>query len=246
MKDGVSIRFLLMPDGSSARHVRRILAERSACSGIVVGTWSELLEWACRAYLVPETTDDNDSGFMKALEELEDAFWSESLSVAPAETGEAVKSALIQIVSATDPASDIEIAGLEGLPERPRRHLDDLFRLAKLLEGRWPQELSMMQSLLLADSDDALHTIRVYHSEGIPRLTRWQTKLVERLNKDVDNSEERRDEELPQILNEVLGSDSAGEPGSTLRFLQERLFEAVTDKGEVDGSVQWVGTRDFL
>jgi ATP-dependent helicase/nuclease subunit B len=246
MKDGVSIRFLLMPDGSSARHVRRILAERSACSGIVVGTWSELLEWACRAYLVPETTADNDSGFMKALEELEDAFWSESLSVAPAETGEAVKSALIQIVSATDPASDIEIAGLEGLPERPRRHLDDLFRLAKLLEGRWPQELSMMQSLLLADSDDALHTIRVYHSEGIPRLTRWQTKLVERLNKDVDNSEERRDEELPQILNEVLGSDSAGEPGSTLRFLQERLFEAVTDKGEVDGSVQWVGTRDFL
>lgn len=103
-----------------------------------------------------------------------------------------------------------------------------------------------MQALLSADSDDALHTIRVYHSEGVPRLTRWQTKLVEKLNQDADNFEESRDEELPQILNEVLGSDFTGEPGSSLRVLQERLFEVVTDKGEVDGSVQWVGTRDFL
>ena len=240
------LQYLLVPDAGAARRLRRILAERSARCGIVVGTWSELMEWACRAYLVPETTDDNDSGFRKALEELEDAFCTESLSVVPVETGEAVKSALIQIVSATDPTSDMGIAGLEGLPERPRRHLDDLFRLAKLLEGRWPQELSMMQALFSADSDDALHTIRVYHSEGVPRLTKWQTRLVEKLNQDADNPEECRDEELLQILNEVLGSDFTGEPGSSLRVLQERLFEAVTDKGEVDGSVQWVGTRDFL
>lgn len=219
---------------------------RSARSGIVVGTWSELMEWACRAYLVPETTDDNDSGFRNALEELEDAFWTESLSVAPLETSEAVKSALIKIVSATDPASDIEQAGLEGIPERPRRHLDDLFRLTKLLEGRWPQELSKMQSVQSADANDALHTIRVYCTEGSPRLTRWQTELVEKLNQDADSSEECHDEALSQILNEVLGSDFAGEPGSSLRALQERLFEAVTDKGELDTSVQWVGTRDFL
>ena len=77
-------------------------------------------------------------------------------------------------------------------------------------------------------------------------MTRWQTELVEKLNQDADHSEERLDEELPQILNEVLGSDFAGEPGSTLRFLQEWLFEAVTDKGEIDGSVQWIGARDFL
>ena len=242
-----NLQYLLIPDAGAARRLRRILAEQSARSGMVVGTWSELMEWACRAYLVPETTDDNDSGFRNALEELEDAFWTESLSIAPVETSEAVKSALIQIVSATDPASDVGIAGLDGLPERPRRHLDDLFRLAKLLEGRWPQELSKMQSVLSADANDALHTIRVYRSEGIPRLTRWQTELVEKLNQDADSSdEERREEELSQILNEVLCSDFAGEPESSLRVLQERLFEAVTDKGEVERSVQWVGARDFL
>ncbi len=241
-----TLQYLLVPDASAARRLRRILAERSARSGVVVGTWSELMEWACRAYLAPDAADENDSGVNKALEELKDAFWTESLSVAPVETGEAVKSALTQIVSASDPTSDIEIADLKSLSERPRRHLDDLLRLATSLDGRWPQELSTIQSVLSADANDALHTIRVYHSEGIPRLTRWQAELVEKLNQDADHSEERHEEALAQVLNEVLGSAVAGEPGSSLRILQERLFDAVTDKAEIDGSVQWVGTRDFL
>ena len=205
---------------------------------------------ACRAYLLPETTDDNDNDFRQALEELKDAFWARSLSVAPVETSEAVKSALIQIVSATDPASDIDIADLQtgSLAERPRRHLDDLFRLVSLLKGRWPRELSMMQSLFPADPGDALHTFRVYHIEVIPRLTRWQTRLVEKLNQDSDNPAQHRDEQLPRILHKVLGGDSAGAPASALYFLQQRLFEAVTDtdRREADESVQWVGTRDFL
>ena len=109
----------------------------------------------------------------------------------------------------------------------------------------------MMQSVLSAgaNSDDALHTIRVYRMrERIPRLTRWQTEVVENLNQDVDSSEEHsRPRVDPGFLNETAGTaDFAGEPGSTLRFLQERLFEAVTDKVEMDGSVQWVGARDFL
>ncbi len=244
--DGTILKFLLVPDGSAARRLRRVLAEKSAFSGIVVGTWPELMECARRAYLVPQATDDNDSCFKHALEELEDTFWIESLSVAPVETGEAVRSALIQMVSATDPMSDIETAGLEGLPERPRRHLGDLFRLARLLEGQLPAELSMMQSLLFADSDNALHPIRVFHVEGIPRLTRWQSALVEKLNQNMDESDEVRDEELRQILNEMLGSGFTGESDSSLGVLQARLFGVVSDKSEVDGAVQWIGTRDFL
>ena len=240
------LQYLLVPDSSAARRARRVLVNSGARVGIVVGTWPELMDWACRAYLVPEPTGDNDSGFRKALEEIGDAFWTESLSVAPVETGIAVKSALIQIVSATDPASSIEIEGLEGLPERPRRHLDDLFRLAKLLEGRLPPELSMMQSLFLANSDDALRTIRVHQIESVSRLTRWQTKLVEKLKQDADNSDEHWDDELKQSLNETGGGYFAGGSGSALRFLQDRLYEATTDKSETDETVQWVGARDFL
>ena len=240
------LQYLLVPDSSAARRARRVLVDNGNRVGIVVGTWLGLIKWACRAYLVPGTTGEYDSGFRKALEEIEDAFWTNSLSVAPAETSVAVKSALIQTVSATDPSSDIEIEGLEGLPERPRRHLYDLFRLAKLLEGRLPPKLSMMQSLFLANSDNALHTVRVHQMESVSRLTRWQTKLIEKLNQDADNSDEHWDDELKLSLNEVGGGYFAGEPGSALRVLQERLYEAITDKGEVDGTVQWVGVRDFL
>ena len=127
------------------------------------------------------------------MEQLEDAFWTESLSVAPVATAAAVKSALIQVVSATDPSDNGEIASFKGLSQRPQRHLEDLFRLAKWFQGQWPQELSAMQSVLAADANDALHTIRVYRHEGMPRLTRWQTALVEKLNQDADQSKEHHD-----------------------------------------------------
>ena len=84
------LRFLLVPDAGAARRVRRLIAERGACSGVVVGAWPELVEWARRAYLLPVPTDDWDQGFATALDQLKDSFWSESFKVAPVETAAAV------------------------------------------------------------------------------------------------------------------------------------------------------------
>ena len=238
------LQFLLVPDGSAARRARRVLADRGAFSGVVIGTWLELIEWARSAYLVPDPGENSDRDFIRALEEIKDAFWAESFATAPLETSEAVKSALIEIISSTDPMSDIDITGLEDLSERPRRHLDDLFRLARLLDGCLPSELSTAQSLLFTDSDDALHHIRVYHVEGVPRLTKWQSMLVEKLNQNAGAS--MSDEVLTKTINEVLIRDSTGKFDNSLGIVQERLFEVVADRSEVDGSVQWVGTRDFL
>ncbi|GEM_PF-6920507 len=72
--DGAILKFLLVPDASTARRLRRILAERSVFSSFVVGTWTELVEWACRAYLVPMAIKNYDSDFKGAAEELEGAF----------------------------------------------------------------------------------------------------------------------------------------------------------------------------
>ena len=47
-----ALSFLLVPDASAARRVRRLMAEQGARSGVVVGTWPELVEWARRSYLV--------------------------------------------------------------------------------------------------------------------------------------------------------------------------------------------------
>jgi hypothetical protein len=38
------IHFLLTPDRSSARRVRRMVAENSPRLGVMVGTWTELVE----------------------------------------------------------------------------------------------------------------------------------------------------------------------------------------------------------
>ena len=80
------IRFLLVPDAGAARRVRRLVAEQGACTGVVVGTWGELVEQARRSYLLPAAADDWDAVFAAALKELKDAFWAESFKVAPVET----------------------------------------------------------------------------------------------------------------------------------------------------------------
>ena len=242
---GRHLKFLLVPDSSAARRVRRVLAERGAVSGVVVGTWQELMERARLAYLLPDSAGDEDSSFKNALEELENSFWAESFAVAPDETAQAVKSALIQVVSATDPAHEIDIAGLDDLSERPRRHLADLIRLARSLDERLPAELATIRSLLRADSDQALHPIAVSHIEGMPRLMQWQARLVDRLNRDAESRGYLREEEFSGILHDVLDG-FAGKAGSSLRVLQERLYEVPEDKNAVDTSVQWVGVRDFL
>ncbi len=247
--DGSILKFLLVPDGSAARRVRRVLAERSAPrSGIMVGNWQLLMKRAHLAYLVPELSKDEDNNFRCALKEFKSAFWAESLSVAPVETGKSVKSALIEIISATDPTSDIAAPGSETLSDRPRQHLNDLFGLAESLEGRLPAELLTMQSLLSASPDNALHHIRVYLVKDVPYLTRWQAELIKKLNRDAKagTSDERRDNVLTQTLEEVLIRDFTGEPDGSLGTLQKRLFQVVKDKSKVDKSVQWVGTRDFL
>ena len=62
-----TLQFLLVPDGSAGRRVRRVIAEQGARSGVVVGTWPELVEWARRAYLLPTTKASADSSTSWAL-----------------------------------------------------------------------------------------------------------------------------------------------------------------------------------
>ena len=109
-----TLHFLLVPDAGAARRVRRLVAEQGASSGVLVGTWGELVEQARRSYLLPEAADDWDQVFAAALKELKDAFWAESFKVAPIETAQAVERALIEVLSATDPAAWVRGLRLRG------------------------------------------------------------------------------------------------------------------------------------
>lgn len=137
---------------------------------------------------------------------------------------------------------------MDNLPERSRRHLNDLIRLSKTLAGNLPEDLSTIWSLLSAPVSDALHTIQVYHTAGYPCLTRWQAALVEKLNQDagIETATGMPDDELVNTLKKVFSGDSGGKARNCLSALQSRLFAAIDHKIELDQSVQWIGVRDFL
>ena len=244
MTESPTLQFLLVPDAGAARRVRRLIAERGACTGVVVGTWSELIEWARRTYLVPAPAEDWEPFFTAALTRLKDAFWSESFSVAPAETAQAVAAALDAVLSATDPGGDLKELKLDGLPERPRRHLDDLLRLASELGSRLPPELAAMRELLAAKPEDALHGLRVEWVEGVPTLSRWQAALIEKLNRDAGDVAPNA--ALLGALEKVLADDGTGVGPGALGVLQSQLYRPSQDKVAIDDSVQWLGVRDFL
>jgi hypothetical protein len=239
-----ALSFLLVPDGSAARRVRRLVAEQGARSGVVMGSWPELVEWTRRSYLVPAPNDDWQPVYSAALAAVKDAFWAESLKVAPIETAGAVERALVDLVSATDPAGGFQAPNFAGLATRPRRHLADLLRLAGALGGRLPPELAAIRGLAAADPRDALRPLRVIAVDGVPALSRWQRALIEKLNRDAGDSPS--DEALASALTTVLAENGAAPARGALGVLQTQLYRATADKAPLDESVQWLGVRDFL
>ena len=89
--------FLLVPDSSAARRIRRVLAMGKPRFGVLVGTWLELIELAADAYLLPKSTDNWDGGFKKLLESKSDSFWSESYAISPQETADVIEKSLFQV-----------------------------------------------------------------------------------------------------------------------------------------------------
>ena len=104
-----------------------------------------------------------------ALEELEDAFWTESLSVCACRNQRSGQISVDKDRHLPIPRAISKLlvwrVCLKDHGDYPRRSVPTG---QELLEGRWPQELSKMQSVLSADANDALHTIRVVPQWGTP------------------------------------------------------------------------------
>lgn len=237
------IQFLLVPDSSSARRVRRLLVEESARTGVLVGTWVELLEYARKAYLLPHSDNDWDEVFHATLSDLNNAFWAGSYSVSPQETASTIETSYREIVTATDVATDFNIPESEQLSERTRNHLKDFSLLNNALEDVLPSDIDLMRQLVRADVSNSIQQLYVYFIEDVPSLSRWQLALIEKLNSDVDISV---DESLNTILKTSLSVYIASGKKSSLKALQGGLFEAPEKKTKLDKSVQWVGVRDYL
>ncbi len=237
------VHFLLVPDGSAARRLRRMLATQSPRQGVLIGTWLELIEQAKNAYLIPFRENDWKRCFHNALKNIPDAFWSKSLEVSPEETAAEVEEAISLLVSAARPGGQIVITNSDQLQERPRRHLREIVRLLTELDGKLPDDLLAIQQLLDNKSSNAIRRLSVYHVEDFPSLTRWQAALIEKLNAD---SGVEPNVEMRLLLQSMLFDAASISPNSALQALQRNLFSTPEDKSLLDNSVQWLGVRDFL
>lgn len=239
------IHFILVPDGSAARRLRRLLATQSPCMGIMVGTWPELIEQAKSAYVIAPQVSDWTSQLHTALEQLPDAFWSNSFEVAPQEVTAEVEAALSLVVSASQPGKEIssDAPNLERIVDRPRKHAEDIVRLLVKLDGLLPDELLAIQQLISTESETAIRNIAVCHIEGFPSLPRWQLALIDKLNADAGIEP---DPALMRLLESLLLDASAAAPQTSLQALQQRLFSVPEEKMPLDTTVQWLGVRDFL
>lgn len=246
MRQRTALEFLVVPDSGAARRVRRLLAQSGARSGVVVGTWPELVQRACRSYCVPQAPRDADEAFLEAMAELEDAFWAESFAVAPEETGKAIRAALVDVLAASDPDRGIDERRLQALAQRPRQLVADLLRLGAALSGKLPGHLTGIRNVLRCGAADALQLLRVHRLADIPRVTRWEAALADKLNRNAaEAGRAAEDEGLLAALQGALAAGPSAPPDSSLRALQTRLLAPGAGGVPLDDSVQWVGVRDF-
>ncbi len=238
-----ALDFLLVPDSGAARRLRRALASTGALSGVVVGTWPELLLRA-RSYYLPSTPQETEGEFEQALRDLDGAFWRESLDADPESTSAAVRRALIELVSASDPAHGIQRADGRCLSPRPRRSHQGLRRLAEALDHRLPGELAEIRDLLQVPPGDALYAIRVHRVQGVPHTTRWQDALIDKLQADAAATDPA-EPDLAIPLREAVQGEPTADPETALGFLQHHLFSSQSVQRPTDPSVQWVRVRDF-
>ena len=239
-----ALQFLLVPDASAGRRLRRILATSGARSGIAVGTWRDLLNRAREAYFIPVPAGD-ETQFEQALARVDGAFWQESLGSAPTETARALQREFVEAVSASDPETALAELELAGLADRPRRMMGDFKRLYHQLEAGLPGDLEVIRHLLRVGSEEVRQPLCVHRVKELPRTSRWQDALIGKLNRDAEVAGVTPERELSRALQACLEERPSADPASALGIIQRRLFERGAAGAPVDETAQWLRVRDF-
>ena len=238
-----TIHFLLTPDKSASRHLRRIVAENSGRIGVMVGTWAELVTLLLQIYHQPEPVDTWETSLLTSITEMTDAFWSKSLEVAEKETLTVVNETLVKLLEGTGPGKALNPDSSGCLPERTKRHLYDLIRLHEKTGNILPGPLSAISALLTAPKPVSSRQVVVYQRSDFQRLSPWQKALLKKISSDCTSQPDPQLETLHRSAFEMVGSSSAN---SALTHFQNKLFSATSEKVERDESIQWVAARDYL
>ncbi len=237
--------FVLTPDASSARRIRRLLSESRATSGVIVGEWSSLIEHARAAYLITPldgVIDDWHASLTDAMAGIQDAFWSESFKLGPQDVVPEVARALQDLLVAAGPGGVLSLVPDGSLPARTRRNMNDLVRVWEATGNLLPADLQMARHVLNADASDVFHGLSVAHDPGMPTLDPWRRAVIEKLNR--DNGPPPAD--LVDTLCDALSRAPRALETTSLGTLARTLFDVGAIRRDKDDTVHFVGTRDYL
>lgn len=236
--------FILVPDSAIARRLRRLLAEQKTQIGVIVGTWSALLEYVNHIYLGAPVSESWDEKLKITLDDLE-GFWSGSFKVAPEDSAKLVKQALINVITAL-PVSVKPIMGdidFNKLDSRPKKHFEDLLSLYQKMDFELPPEINSIRSVFSVEKSSAIGSVCIYYDQSLSILSRWQESLIEKLNNDA-NDQFRHD--LKAFVSEISNYSAQSSESTALYALQNQLFSAEVSKVGIDSSIQLIGVRDFM
>jgi len=232
------LQFILVADTSRARYFRRLLAEDSTHVGVMVGTLTSLINTVKEAYILPAITSEWDIEFHESLAKIP-AFWSDSYQVAPEETSNIVKQALVQLVTSLPVDSDLRIQNVDSLEVRPQHHINDLLALYQSLDQKLDNDYELQRQCILADKSLAIRNIQVHVDSSVSNLSVWDQVLISKLNTDSEACERH---DYSQYLNKELTQHE----GNFLSVLQAKLFEHVEASYAQDETVQFVSVRDHI
>jgi hypothetical protein len=228
----------LAPDGSSARRIKKILAEKTPGLYRLVGTWSELMAQVEVAYQLPPSSGDWVENLEQAASRQNSAFWSSSFKVAPRETIAELDAAIYRLLRSKGPNADLQdlLDGIDG-DARLNRRLSDLSQLMKTV-GKLPSPLQKMANFL-ESQDSPIRTFRVYYLDDSIDLDAWQVEVLKRLEKDAPPL----DLELQSILKDSMFTPET--PSHTLKAVRNLYSRGAKPPRKIDG-VRVIAVRDSL
>ena len=238
-----TIHFLLTPDKSASRYLRRSVAQNSARIGVTVGTWPELIAVLLQIYHQPEPVDTWETSLLTSMSKMTDAFWSKSLEVAEKETLDVVNDALVKLLEGTEPGNQLNPDNTGRLPERSKRHLHDLIRLHGETGNILPGHLSAISVLLAAPRPKSSRQVVVYYTNEFQYLMPWQNSLLKKISNDCTAL---HDPELVKLHRTTFESTPRSSSNHALSHIQNKLFSTTLETSKRDVSIQCVAARDFL
>lgn len=239
-----TLQFVLCPDKSCARLLRRQLAEKQPSIYLQVGTWTELLALVRNSYCLSEKSNDWDSLVITAMRELEDArtkkqvpyVWSASFAIAEQAVGRLIAEQLRALLEALPPGKNLP--NIKALT-RAEQRVQELILLHQHMNEVLPDDLADIKSILHAKPGQSMREIQVIVATDMV-LSVWQQQLIDHLNTTSANHTTIDSQWLRELIQPKLINKNA------LGHLQQNLFAEKIKPKALDSALQWLAVRDSL